>query len=77
MRAIEFPEWTGVRHDMIDPEQPYERTALSYPPLVALIETAGSEIDSTRIAPARASARRTRPSICYRSASVIAPTSTM
>lgn len=54
VRAIEFPEWTGIRHDMIDPEQPYERTALSYPPLVALIETAGSEIDSARIAPARA-----------------------
>jgi len=54
LRTLEFPEWTGVRHDMIDPEQPYERTALSYPPIVALLESSTSEIDSARIAPARA-----------------------
>lgn len=54
VRAFEFPEWTGVRHDMIDPEQPYERTSLSYPPIVALLESAASAIDSTRVAPAHA-----------------------
>ena len=54
VRALEFPEWTGVRHDMIDPEQPYERVALSYPPIVALLEAATSEVDSARVAPARA-----------------------
>ena len=54
VRAFEFPEWTQVRHDMIDPSQPYERTALSYPPIVALLESAASEVDSARMAPARA-----------------------
>ena len=54
VRALEFPEWTQVRHDMIDPEQPYERTSLSYPPIVALLEAGASEVDSARVAPARA-----------------------
>jgi len=53
VRAFEFPEWTGVRHDMIDPEQPYQRTALTYPRIVALLESSESEIDSARVAPAR------------------------
>ena len=53
VRAYEFPEESGVRHDMIDPEQPYERTAVSYPPIVALIEAGNAEVDAARIAPAR------------------------
>lgn len=35
--AYEFPESTGVRHDMIDPDQPYERTAVVYPVIERLV----------------------------------------
>jgi alpha-beta hydrolase superfamily lysophospholipase len=31
VRTFEFPAVQGVRHDMIDPEQPYERTRVTYP----------------------------------------------
>jgi len=33
VRTYEFPESLGVRHDMIDPEQPYQRVSVSYPVL--------------------------------------------
>ena len=54
VRDFEFPAWTKIQHDMIDPDQPYERVGLSYPPLVALItESPDSLVDSTQVAPAR------------------------
>ena len=31
VQTYEFPESLGVRHDMIDPEQPYQRVSASYP----------------------------------------------
>jgi carboxylesterase len=37
VRAYEFPESLGVRHDMIDPEQPYQGVGVSYPVLVELL----------------------------------------
>jgi len=33
VRTYEFPESLDVRHDMIDPEQPYQRIHISYPVL--------------------------------------------
>lgn len=33
VRAYEFPESLDVRHDMIDPEQPYQRVLITYPVL--------------------------------------------
>ena len=38
VRSYEFPESLRVHHDMIDPEQPYEQVAISYPQLLALID---------------------------------------
>jgi len=37
VRTFEFPESLDVRHDMIDPEQPYQRVGVSYPELLRLI----------------------------------------
>ena len=37
VRDYEFPESLAVRHDMIDPEQPYQRIAVSYPVIVRLV----------------------------------------
>jgi len=37
VRDYEFPEFLAVRHDMIDPEQPYQRIAVSYPVIVGLV----------------------------------------
>ena len=37
VRDYEFPESLAVRHDMIDPEQPYQRIAVSYPVIVGLV----------------------------------------
>ncbi len=37
IRTFTFPESLDVRHDMIDPEQPYERVGNSYPALIRLI----------------------------------------
>ena len=31
VRTYEFPESLDIRHDMIDPEQPYQRVRISYP----------------------------------------------
>jgi hypothetical protein len=31
VQTYEFPEASGIRHDMIDPEQPYQRVSVSYP----------------------------------------------
>lgn len=36
--AHDFPAAAGVQHDMIDPAQPYQRTAVVYPLLLDLIE---------------------------------------
>ena len=33
----DFPESLAVRHDMIDPEQPYQRIAVAYPVIVRLV----------------------------------------
>ena len=37
IRDYEFPESLAVHHDMIDPEQPYQRIAVAYPVLVRLV----------------------------------------
>ena len=36
---FKFDNDAGVLHDMIDPQQPYEKTAMVYPKLIELIET--------------------------------------
>jgi esterase/lipase len=38
VREYEFPESLAVSHDMIDPEQPYQKIAISYPVIVRLVE---------------------------------------
>lgn len=38
IRHYEFPESLAVSHDMIDPEQPYQRIAISYPAIARLVE---------------------------------------
>jgi carboxylesterase len=38
VRAYEFPDSLRVHHDMIDPEQPYERIGVAYPMILALID---------------------------------------
>lgn len=35
---FQFDKGTGAFHDMIDPQQPYEKTAVVYPKLIELIE---------------------------------------
>lgn len=35
--TFEFPESLGIHHDMIDPEQPYQRVAATYPKIEALV----------------------------------------
>ncbi|MGE5176007.1 MAG: alpha/beta hydrolase [Hyphomicrobiales bacterium] len=42
VRAYQFPESLGVRHDMIDPEQPYQKVAVSYPVIEAMIRDTAS-----------------------------------
>lgn len=37
IRDYEFPESLAVPHDMIDPEQPYQRIAVAYPVIVRLV----------------------------------------
>jgi hypothetical protein len=37
VESYRFPEGMDVRHDMIDPEQPYQRTGIVYPVLERLI----------------------------------------
>jgi pimeloyl-ACP methyl ester carboxylesterase len=37
VRDCVFPESLAVRHDMIDPEQPYQRIAVAYPVIVGLV----------------------------------------
>ena len=37
IRDYEFPESLALRHDMIDPEQPYQRIAVAYPVIVRLV----------------------------------------
>ncbi|HET9252628.1 MAG TPA: alpha/beta fold hydrolase [Candidatus Eisenbacteria bacterium] len=37
IRTHEFPESLAVAHDMIDPEQPYEKVAVTYPEIVRLV----------------------------------------
>jgi hypothetical protein len=39
VRSFEFPAAAWVRHDMIDPEQPYQRVAVVYPLLRKMLET--------------------------------------
>ena len=38
---FQFDKGTVAFHDMIDPEQPYEKTAVVYPKLIELIENSG------------------------------------
>jgi carboxylesterase len=40
VRTYEFPESLGVRHDMLDPEQPYQRVGVSYPVIEELVAEA-------------------------------------
>jgi len=37
VRTYEFPESLDVRHDMIDPEQPYQRIAIAYPEILRAV----------------------------------------
>ena len=37
VRTFQFPASQGVQHDMIDPEQPYERVRITYPVLEKLV----------------------------------------
>ena len=37
VRTYEFPESLDVRHDMIDPEQPYQRVHITYPVIERLL----------------------------------------
>lgn len=37
VESYQFPAGMGIRHDMIDPEQPYQRTGIVYPVLERLI----------------------------------------
>ena len=39
---FEFDKSLGVLHDLIDPDQPYQKTAMVYPKLIELIENSGS-----------------------------------
>jgi hypothetical protein len=39
LRSFEFPAAAWVHHDMIDPEQPYERVAVVYPLLREFLDT--------------------------------------
>lgn len=39
LRSFEFPAAAWVHHDMIDPQQPYERVALVYPLLREFLDT--------------------------------------
>lgn len=41
VETYEFAAEMGVHHDMIDPEQPYQRTAVVYPVLLRLIAARG------------------------------------
>lgn len=36
VETFEFPDSLGIHHDMIDPEQPYQRVAVTYPTIEAL-----------------------------------------
>lgn len=49
VEEFEFPAETGVHHDMIDPEQPYQRVALTYPLIRRFLETGRAPLlaDST------------------------------
>jgi carboxylesterase len=38
LRSYEFPAYLGIHHDMIDPEQPYQRVADVYPALLREID---------------------------------------
>ncbi|MGE5179643.1 MAG: alpha/beta hydrolase [Bacteroidota bacterium] len=40
--TYQFPAALGVRHDMIDPEQPYARTDISYPVIEKMVATAAT-----------------------------------
>lgn len=39
MARFQFDKSLGVLHDLIDPDQPYQKTAVVYPKLIELIET--------------------------------------
>lgn len=40
VETFEFPESLDVRHDMIDPDQPYQRTAVTYPVIERMVVSA-------------------------------------
>jgi pimeloyl-ACP methyl ester carboxylesterase len=40
IEAFQFPPELGVQHDMIDPEQPYERTRVTYPVIERFVSVA-------------------------------------
>jgi hypothetical protein len=42
VREYEFPAALGVHHDMIDPEQPYQRVAATYPVIEGFVSQLGS-----------------------------------
>jgi hypothetical protein len=70
VRSFEFPAAAWVRHDMIDPEQPYQRVAVVYPLLRKMLETGraptladstATTSDSTRAAAGAAQAGAAPP----------------
>lgn len=44
VRSFEFPAEAWVHHDMIDPEQPYQRVSVVYPVLRKLLETGSATL---------------------------------
>jgi hypothetical protein len=42
VETYQFDAKLGVRHDMIDPEQPYERTGVTYPVIERLVTEAAA-----------------------------------
>lgn len=44
VRSFEFPVEANVHHDMIDPEQPYQRVSVVYPVLRKLLETGSATL---------------------------------
>ena len=62
VEEFEFPAEAGVHHDMIDPEQPYQRVALTYPLIRRFLATGRAPLlaDSARTAQSLREAGGTR-----------------
>lgn len=65
VRSFEFPYEAYVHHDMIDPQQPYQRVSVVYPVLRKLIETGSATLAD--------SAAYARPGAALRQAGTASP----